>query len=373
MSNELNICHVSLGHHPLDDRIYYKECLSLAKKYSNITLVAPNKGSICESSNIKFSLFKETKYFQNIKTAYLVAKEHDANIYHIHEFELLPLFLWLKIRYGKKIIYDAHESVYHYFLAFSRRPFWLIWPIAVIAHLVERICSAFVNRIITVSPWLVDSFKNYNKKVSLICNFPLLEHFETKSFDKGINPIILYTGQISPSRNIDLIVESMKEVKKKFPNAKLLLIGNSICWFKGQLLGIIEKNNLENNVKIKAAIPYNQIPQLMKSVSIGMGAMAPNKFLKPAIQVKVFEYMLCKLPVISARVPSTELFVEQNKCGILIDDVSKNSIADGIIRILENPGLATEMGENGYQAVQQKYNWQKMEDELLQIYSEVSE
>lgn len=366
-----SICHVTVGHNPTDDRIFYKECSSLAKIYNNITLVAPDRQKITKRSKVRFQLYKEKSFFKNLKTAYNTAKKIDADIYHIHEFELLPYFLWLKFRYKKKLIYDAHETIYYYFLEFTRRPKYLIWPIAVLAQTIEWVCSTFVNQVITVTPWVAEGFKPFNKTLDLIYNYPLLKHFDTEPVLRTTFPLIIYPGQISTARNIDLMVEAMVFVKEKFSTAKLLLLGITSPWFKKTLIEIITKYDLHQQIEIREPIDYDQIPKLMKSAHIGLASMAPNESFKRSIQIKPFEYMYCKVPVVAARVPSTEMFVEANQAGIVLEDISAKTIADAIITILENPELAKQMGENGHRAVKEKYNWQKMETKLYDIYEKV--
>jgi len=109
----------------------------------------------------------------------------------------------------------------------------------------------------------------------------------------------------------------------------------------------------------------------MKSAHIGLASMAPNESFKRSIQIKPFEYMYCKVPVVAAKVPSTEMFVEKNHAGIVLEDISPKSIANAIIKILSDPELAKTMGENGHQAVKEKYNWQEMEIRLYEIYDKV--
>jgi len=369
--DEPHICHVTVGHNPTDDRIFYKECSSLAKKYSKISLIAPNRDQIIEKHGVKFHLFEESGFFSNLKKAYNLAKQINVDIYHIHEFELLPYFLWLKLRYGKKIIYDAHETIYYYFMEFTRRPKYYIWPIAVLAQTIEWVCSVFVDQVITVTPWVAEGFKSFNRKLDLIYNYPLLSHFNTGDVDKADYLMILYPGQIYTARNIELMVESMRFVREEFPTAKLVLLGNSTDWFKTILDEIIEKYNLQANVEIRKPVPYSEIPKIIKSAHIGLASMAQNESFKRSIQIKPFEYMYCKVPVIAAKVPSTEMFVEKNNAGITLEDVSAKSIADAIIQILSNPDHAKQMGENGHNAVKENYNWLEMEQKLYDIYDEV--
>ncbi len=374
MKSYPKICHVTVGHSPLDDRIFYKECSSLAKIYDDVTIIAPNENQLDPRNNVRFITFPKAGLFTNLKMAYKKAVEVDADVYHIHEFELLPYALLLKYKYGKKVIHDAHETIYFYFTEFSRRSRFITVPVGAIAQAIEWFCSIFVNRIITVTPWVAKGFKPFNKNLDLIYNYPLLSHFHLdKNVEKTKTPLILYPGQISTARNIDIMVRSMVFVKEKFPDAKLLLLGNTTPWFKTDLDNILDKNDLHDVVQINAPIPYTEIPDLMKSATIGLASMAPNESFKRSIQIKPFEFMCAGIPVIAARVPSTEIYVENSNAGLLIDNPTPKNIADGIIKLLSNPALIQEMGKNGKKAVTEQFNWSKEEIKLYNIYQQVIE
>ena len=109
----------------------------------------------------------------------------------------------------------------------------------------------------------------------------------------------------------------------------------------------------------------------MKSAHIGLSSMGINNNLKKAIQIKDFEYMYCKLPVIAAKVSSTEFFVGNNKAGIVLQTVTAESLSKAIIKLLSSPELAAQYGDNGYRAVKENYNWKIMEKKLYRIYEKV--
>ncbi len=63
--------------------------------------------------------------------------------------------------------------------------------------------------------------------------------------------------------------------------------------------------------------------------------------------------------------------MEESNCGILVDPADPQEVADAIIYLMEHPKETEEMGSNGRRAVEEKYNWESMERELLQIYADL--
>jgi glycosyltransferase involved in cell wall biosynthesis len=87
--------------------------------------------------------------------------------------------------------------------------------------------------------------------------------------------------------------------------------------------------------------------------------------------VKLFEYMLAGLAVLSANFPSLKKIIETNKCGICIDPTSPREIAEAMKYLSEHKEETKIMGENGRKAVLYRYNWEKESEKLLKLYEEL--
>ena len=373
MSGKVSICHITVGHNPLDDRIFYKELRSLSQKYSSVYLVAPDRQEVEQSDGVRFVLFREKGFLRNLISAYRKAKQIHADLYHVHEFELLPFALILRYKYRRKVIYDAHETIFYFFTEFSRRSILFAFFPALFAQALEWLCSHFVDHIITVTPWIAQGFRPFHKKVSLVYNYPNLEFFSgvKRELAPQNKPIILYHGQIVQARNIDVIVESVLYVKEKFPSVKLLIVGSVVDWYYEYLQNIVKRDNLEEVVEFRDRVPFDKIPQLIAGATIGLSSMSPNESFKRSIQIKPFEFMSMGVPVLGCRVPSTEIYIEKPGAGVLVDPPTPGNLGRAIIDLLDNPEKMKTMGEKGRKAVSERYNWKRTEPTLLKVYEEV--
>ncbi|MCK5734489.1 MAG: glycosyltransferase, partial [Candidatus Latescibacteria bacterium] len=70
--------------------------------------------------------------------------------------------------------------------------------------------------------------------------------------------------------------------------------------------------------------------------------------------------------------PEIRNVVIESKCGLLIDPADPEEIARAIVYLLEHPEEAVQMGRNGRKAVEEHYNWEKMEERLRGVYEAVS-
>ena len=118
------VCHVTSVHPRYDVRIFLKECVSLAKAGYEVTLLCADNlpAEIRDGVTIKSVDYFPSGRIKRIlgaKKAMLKgALEIDADIYHLHDPELLPVALSLKNR-GKIVIFDSHEEYQHEYLSIN--------------------------------------------------------------------------------------------------------------------------------------------------------------------------------------------------------------------------------------------------------------
>ena len=109
---ENRTCYISAQ--PLDTRIFYKECMTLKKAGYEVVLIAPHDSDDYVNGIIIRAVPKPKNRIQRMLiTSYQVlikAIEEKAQIYHIHDPELLPGVQILRIL-GYTVIYDMHENV----------------------------------------------------------------------------------------------------------------------------------------------------------------------------------------------------------------------------------------------------------------------
>ena len=88
---------------------------------------------------------------------------------------------------------------------------------------------------------------------------------------------------------------------------------------------------------------------------------------------KMFEYMSAGIPVIASNFPLWRKIVEGNNCGLCVDPLDPGAIAGAIDHLVGNPELASYMGKNGRQAIEEKYNWTIEERKVISLYEKLKQ
>lgn len=364
MNINTKICHLTSVHNRYDVRIFWKECVSLQKEGFDLCLiVADNLGDEIKEGIKIYDVSKEKDRISRIlntpKKIRKKALEINADIYHFHDPELIPVGLNL-IKKGKKVVYDVHEDVPRQLLS---KPYLnkLIKPV------ISKSFEIFENRaakkfslIITATDFINERFLKLNKNSVSVKNYPIVNELnnETNYFLKPNK--ICYIGSISEVRGIKEIVKAMQ-----FIDSEMNLAGN------------FNTNTLRNEViKIQAwekiiehgFVGREQTAKILEESRVGIVTLYPTINYKDALPVKMFEYMMAGIPFVASNIELWEKIAEENNCGLIANPYKPEDIAEKINFLLQNPEKAKEMGENGKNAVLKKYNWDIEKEILIQSY-----
>jgi glycosyltransferase involved in cell wall biosynthesis len=360
------VSHLTSVHSASDIRIFRKQCLSLVKAGYNVAFVVPlSQDDIPESTVklIRIPRFSDRlrRFFLTPFWVFFAAIEQKSGIYHFHDPELIPIGLLLKTL-GKKVIYDVHEDVPRQILS----KYWIPQKIrGLVSWLVEKLENFSVkifDAVVAATPHIEQRFKPIAKKTSNINNYPVLGELEAPEC-KLKDSAFAYVGGVTAVRGLLEMVQAMDLV-----DAQLLIAGK----FAGvQLKEKAAQTPGWQNVTIMGHLDRPQVADLLSRSAAGLVLFHPEPNHVNAQPNKMFEYMSAGLPVIASNFPLWKEIIEGNKCGICVDPLNVSEIAQAMQWILDNPEQAKEMGENGYRAVVEKYNWDVEAIKLKKLYQDL--
>ena len=362
----MKVCILTTVHQPFDTRIFHKEAKSLAKVHE-VVLVAPDEERADkEVDGVRVITIKkpENKLLHPV-TMWRVFKagfKQDCDVYHCHEPSSLFVSAVLKVLKMKRLIYDAHEHYPSLIAENSLFPDFIRPLVRFLADIEERILIRFADVVITVDEILALKYRKHHNNVHIISNYPRLELFKPDDLNSE-NGGIIYVGGISRDRGIYQMIEVANKT-----NAKLICVGNFTDELnKNEITNFLEENP-SKNVVFTGLLSHSKVVEYLNMSRLGLILHQPIPRYIHAVSIKLFEYMACGKPVVASNFPEIAKVVKEADCGILVDPTDVDEIVDAILYLLEHPEEAKRMGENGRRAVEEKYNWEKMEEKLLELY-----
>jgi glycosyltransferase involved in cell wall biosynthesis len=389
--NPVRICMLADRHSLYDDRIYWKESLSLKRLGYSVTIIlaadSDERGVTTERIHyikIKkrmFSRFLSVNLFLNLvhpdglyKRMFREAANLDAAIYHFHDLNVNRVALKLKRLASKpKIIYDVHEPhpenyLDYYHTLFLLRPFKILYSNYIFRW--EKKCARQYDKILTTEENLWSRFNAFAGagKADIIYNYTdLTPAFATSNSAEKIYDAI-YCGGITEFRGVIKILEAAKIAVKEKPEIRILFLGSFFpAELKKRMQEFINLNKLENNVILKSAVPYKEVAEYYSKSRIGLGIFLPIRTHKIILQIKIFEYLTFGLPIIGSDFGHIKNYINQHHAGIVVDPENPDEIASALVKLLHDKSFYEEASRNATIAAE-KYKWKFMEAKLSKIY-----
>ena len=370
----MKVCHVSSAHHVLDDRIFFKECRSLAKAGWDVSIIGIGENAGIEDGVTIIPLQKTKGRFQRfvllqIRILYLAFKTK-ASVFHFHDPDLIIFGLIMKL-FGKKVIYDMHELVYYQILD----KHWL--KTSFIKNLVANIYKRFEGLgviffdkiIIAEDGYWEYANKNYQsriKKFESIRNFSvyeIVEHAQPRINEKDDSKFTLvYAGGLSKIRGINEIIIAIQQI----PNIAFWLLGP---WENDKYENECKQSDVNNKVKYIGQVKMSEVYQYLKVADVGIANLYHKPNYLNSLPIKAFEYMACAKPIIMSDFP---LWIQTfSDCALFVNPQDVNDIKQKVILMMENAELRNEFSTNGQRLVKEKFTWEAESFRLVNVYKEV--
>jgi glycosyltransferase involved in cell wall biosynthesis len=271
----------------------------------------------------------------------------------------------LKKLLGCKLLLDAHED--YASLMSLYLPRFMVFSL----NLLERYLLHYVDAAIAASSLTADKLKKEGVSMTEhIPNVPYLEQFDQVSSEQetqarqhiGLNPgayVVSYIGGFTRNRLILPLIEAMKGL----PNITLLLAGDG-----HQRQEIEESTRGVENIHYLGWLPAEQVPLYTRLSDVVYYCIKPDYpgsvYNSPNTLTNA---MAAGRAVIANDLGDLGRIVRKTGCGILLDEVSVQSIREAVLR-LSDPVLRSKLGEAGHEAALNEYNWPAMEKRLLDLY-----
>jgi len=362
----IKVAHLSTAHGRRDIRIYLKECRSIAsnESYDVHYFVADGLGDEFIGGIIIHDIGKSGGRFKRMLLRPWkmlgAARNIKAQIYHLHDPELLLIALFLQIG-GGVVIYDSHEDTPRSLLSREWIPAWIRPSLSKIFERFEDFVVNRISGVIGATPSIEKRFHKINQDSEVINNYPLVDEIGKELVRLNYSRNVCYFGAISKIRGIEEMVRSLEHV-----NAKLILAG------------VFEDAQLENKVRsfagwskvdFRGLVSRSDTQKIMAESTVGLVLYHPEPNHIDAQPNKMFEYLAAGMPVIASNFLAWTEFIEGNNFGVCVDPLNHVEIARVINELISNPNRLSSISSNGRIAIQEKYNWNIEEKKLLIFYS----
>lgn len=176
-------------------------------------------------------------------------------------------------------------------------------------------------------------------------------------------PLILGYGRLVLDKGFDLAVRAFDAVRHRFPRARMVLAGDGAA--RQELEQLVTRLGLSEFISFVGAVPPEQVPVLLNTASL---VVVPSRWSEP-FGLVALEAALMARPVVAARVGGLAEAVEDGTTGLLVEPENTVTLADAMLRLLDDPDLADRMGVTGRDRAMQRFSWERCVDDYDRLYT----
>ncbi len=319
-----------------------------------------------------------TKYWSKRIKSFV--EKYKIDVIHVHDLYLLGAALKANASFADKkiVVSDLHEN---YPAALKHYKFSNTFPGKQLISIpkwyeTEKKWTKSADYVITVIEEAVSRYKKIGvSNIRVVANYVYRNIFMSEqSFDKMEGRFdgrfnALYVGGFDQHRGLESAIDAVPEIIKKIPNFTLILVGTGSnlndLKQQAQELGVAQ------HISFEGWQNANMLPSYINVSDICLIPHLKTEHTDHTIPHKLFQYMLLKKPVLSTNCNPLERIINETQSGRIYRSNDSKDFAEKIISMFENATERNQMGINGYNAVNDNYNWESTAKNLIALYEEI--
>jgi len=179
---------------------------------------------------------------------------------------------------------------------------------------------------------------------------------------------LLYAGTLGMAHGLETVLQSAERLKD-CNDIVFLLMGAGAE--REQLCQLIDRLRLPN-VRLLDKQPREKIPAFLAAVDACLVPLRNKEVFKSAIPSKMFEAMAAGKPAILGVEGEAKEILEDAQGGLAIQPEDPEAMVAAILKLRDEPALCQVFGQNGRQAVMEKYLRRIHAQQYLSLLGELS-
>lgn len=181
---------------------------------------------------------------------------------------------------------------------------------------------------------------------------------------KRKNPTIVTAARLVPYKRIDILIQAVAKLRKKYPQLKLYILGDGPD--KKRLQQVVTTNNVDNSVIFLGQITnYSHVIKHFKSAHL---FSLPSEV--EGFGLATLEACACGLPYVNLNIPATREVTQNGKGGILIDSPNVELLTESINTLLSDRKLYNTK-VNQCRILSRRFDWSVSAKKTEKIFEKV--
>lgn len=178
---------------------------------------------------------------------------------------------------------------------------------------------------------------------------------------KDSDVVVLHAGILSRRKKTERVFEVFGKIHKKYPEAKLLIVGEGEGGYQKELEKLAKKLGISKAVKFTGFIGRKEMPDYLSASDIG--AWLNNN------SVLMMEAAACALPQVIPDMQLSHVVGYDN--GFKFEQADEKAFQKYVEKLISDPALREKMSKNARKAAVKHYSYKTNAARLVELYKEV--
>jgi len=324
-----------------------KSIKGIGNEIESVVCYNKNKINMCGFSNIiYFRIIKPKWIFKLLyhlkMVQFFVNRNFDVVLFGVHASHLILIVKLISLikTHNLILVYDIRSIPVDLNKDFKSKIELFRYNTSI------KIADRFCNGITCITPMLGDTLKpkliKLKNKIGYFqtgVNFRIFDPSKSSSLRDSLGLekrfIVIYHGVLSPNRGLQNVIKAISICKQHLPHILFMVVGAG----KGEpeLKSITKKLKLEKNVLFTGGVPFNKVPDYIKTADVGIIPLPNIDWWNVSSPIKLKEYLAMQLPVIATDIPAHRHVIQRTGGATLIKNHDPQNIAQAITTFYKNP------------------------------------
>lgn len=297
-----------------------------------------------------------------------------ARVVIVRDLPLMPGILLVARALRRRVVFDMAEcypEMYRSILQFHGGRLWnWLTKNPWLAARLERLAVRGADHTLVMIEESRDRLLRLGlaaEKISIVSNTPPLLDLPPRAHAAGGVLRLLYVGFVTRIRGLDNVLRGLRAYRE---------LGAGLPPLEFHVIGIgdalAECRALADQLGVAAGVTFHGwcsqevVDELYAASDIGVLTYRVCGHWNHTIPNKLFDYMRSGMPVLTTAVLPIRRIVEDVGCGLVVPDGDAQACGRALAQ-LADPELRHALGRRGYDAVRERFNWERDGARLLDI------
>lgn len=173
--------------------------------------------------------------------------------------------------------------------------------------------------------------------------------------------IITFVGRLIFAKGVQDLIVAFQPLAEQFSDLRLLIVGDGP--FRENLQQQTAKLGLERKIQFLGEKNKSEIREILAASDIFV-----NPSYSEGLPTSVLEAAAMGLAIVATNVGGTAEIITHQENGLLIPARQPKLLKEGLTKLIENPSLRQVFQKNARQTVKQKFNWDHIAQQYLDLF-----